>query len=159
MSNYKRNQSHSDGSNRHIYEPVKTVLHGVQGLGFGNIAKNTQRSDELLAYSQNVPQKGRNSEILQYMESTVIQAPNQKDKGVPFQKEGGKWGRNPCSFHQKATSKSTSQRGQEEQEKELEETILPKLQGPKNPKGFHGQNFYGIQGQRGGKNKENNFPK
>ncbi|MBW0525076.1 hypothetical protein O181_064791 [Austropuccinia psidii MF-1] len=68
------------------------------------------------------------------MESTVIQASNQKDQVVPLQKEGGKQGRSPSSFYQQASSQPTSSRREEEQEKGLEETIFPKLQDPKNPK-------------------------
>ncbi|MBW0592415.1 hypothetical protein O181_132130 [Austropuccinia psidii MF-1] len=48
------------------------------------------------------------------MESTIIQTLNQKDQGVPCQKE-------------EAPSQHTSPRGEEEQEKELEKTIFPKL--------------------------------
>ncbi|MBW0504350.1 hypothetical protein O181_044065 [Austropuccinia psidii MF-1] len=50
MSNFNRYKSHSEGSNRHIPEPVKAVLHGVQGQGLGNVATNPPRSDELLEY-------------------------------------------------------------------------------------------------------------
>ncbi|MBW0535675.1 hypothetical protein O181_075390 [Austropuccinia psidii MF-1] len=98
------------------------------------------------------------------MESTVIQASNPKYQGVPLHK-GGKEGRSPSSFYQKASSQPTSPRGEEEQEKELEETIFPKLQDSKNPKRFHrkclqhGQNFDGIQRQRGAKNETTPFPK
>ncbi|MBW0500202.1 hypothetical protein O181_039917 [Austropuccinia psidii MF-1] len=86
------------------------------------------------------------------MESTIIQTSNQKDQGIPCQKEGGNQGRSPSSFYQKAPSQPTSPRREEEQEKELEITILPKLQDSKNPKICHGQclqhgqNLDGIQG-------------
>ncbi|MBW0594216.1 hypothetical protein O181_133931 [Austropuccinia psidii MF-1] len=90
MSNSNRYKSHSGASDRHIHEPVQTVLHGVQGQRLENVASDTPRSDELLAHPQKAPQRGGNSEILQWMESTVIQASNQKDQGVPRQKEGGK---------------------------------------------------------------------
>ncbi|MBW0502830.1 hypothetical protein O181_042545 [Austropuccinia psidii MF-1] len=83
--------------------------------------------------------KGVNSEILQWMESTIIQASNQEDKGIPGQKERGKQGRSPSSFYQQASSQPTSSRREEEQEKELEETSFPKLQDSKNPKICHGQ--------------------
>ncbi|MBW0499790.1 hypothetical protein O181_039505 [Austropuccinia psidii MF-1] len=85
------------------------------------------------------------------MESTIIQASNKKDKGVPRQKEGGKQGRSPSSFYQKSSSQPTSPRREEEQEKEPEETIFPKIQDPNNPKRWHGkclqngQNLDGIQ--------------
>ncbi|MBW0579946.1 hypothetical protein O181_119661 [Austropuccinia psidii MF-1] len=99
------------------------------------------------------------------MESTIIQASNQEDKGIPFQKERVKQGRSPSSFYQQASSQPTSPRREEEQEKGLEETIFPKLQDPKNPKRCHeqclqhGQNLDGIQGQRGTKDEKTSFPK
>ncbi|MBW0479598.1 hypothetical protein O181_019313 [Austropuccinia psidii MF-1] len=99
------------------------------------------------------------------MESTIIQASNQRDKGVPFQKEGDNKGKSPNSFYQQALSQPTSQRRQEEQVKELEEAIFPKLQDPKNPKRCHGQclqhgqNLDGIEGQIATKNETTLFPK
>ncbi|MBW0569846.1 hypothetical protein O181_109561 [Austropuccinia psidii MF-1] len=144
MSDSKRYKSHSEGSNRHLNEPVPTVLHSVQGQRLENVAPNTPRTDELLAHPEKVPQRGGNSEILQWMESTIIQTSNQKDQGVPCKKEGGNQGRS---------------------KKELEKTIFPKLQDPQNPKRCHGQclqhgqNFDGIQRQRGTKNETTPFPK
>ncbi|MBW0516828.1 hypothetical protein O181_056543 [Austropuccinia psidii MF-1] len=44
-----------------------------------------------------------------------------------------------------STSKPTSPRREEEQEKELEETIFSRLQDTKNPKIFHGQCLKHIQ--------------
>ncbi|MBW0521136.1 hypothetical protein O181_060851 [Austropuccinia psidii MF-1] len=93
MSDSNRYKSHSEGSDRHLNEPVQTVLHSAQGEGLGNVATNTPRSDELLAHPQNVPQRGGNSEILQCMEYTMIQTLNQKYQGIPCQKEGGNQGR------------------------------------------------------------------
>ncbi|MBW0591321.1 hypothetical protein O181_131036 [Austropuccinia psidii MF-1] len=116
MSNSNRYKSHSEGSDRHLHEPVQAVLHIVQRQGLVNVALITPRSDELVAHPQNVPHRGGDSGILQWMESTVIQAPNQKDQGVPLQKEGGKQGRSPSSFYPQASSQPTSTRGEEEQE-------------------------------------------
>ncbi|MBW0497871.1 hypothetical protein O181_037586 [Austropuccinia psidii MF-1] len=99
------------------------------------------------------------------MESTIIQTSNQRDQGVPCQKEGGDQGRSPSSFYQQTPSQPTSQRREEEQEKELEEAIFPKLQDSKNPKRCngqcpqHGQSLHGIQGKGGTKNKTTSFPK
>ncbi|MBW0508772.1 hypothetical protein O181_048487 [Austropuccinia psidii MF-1] len=95
MSDSNRYKSHSEGSDKHLHEPVKAVLHSVQGQGLGNFATNTPRSDGLLAHPQKSPQRGGNSEILQWMESTIIQTSNQKDQGIPCQKEGGNQGRSP----------------------------------------------------------------
>ncbi|MBW0592589.1 hypothetical protein O181_132304 [Austropuccinia psidii MF-1] len=137
MSNSNRYKSHSEGSDRHLHEPVQTVLHGVQGQRLGNVSPNTPTSDELLAHPQKVHHRGGDSGILQRMESTVIQASNQKDQGVQLQKEGGKQRRSPSSFYQQASSQPTSPRREEEQEKELEETIFPKIQDSKNLKRCH----------------------
>ncbi|MBW0571824.1 hypothetical protein O181_111539 [Austropuccinia psidii MF-1] len=99
------------------------------------------------------------------MVSTIVQTSNQEDKGIPFQKERGKQGISPSRFYQQASSQPTSPRREEEQEKELEETIFLKLQDPKNPKICHGQclqngqNLDGIHGQRGTKNETTLFPK
>ncbi|MBW0591898.1 hypothetical protein O181_131613 [Austropuccinia psidii MF-1] len=82
-----------------------------------------------------------------------------KIKEYHAKKEGGNQGRSPSSFYQKAP------RREEEQEKELEKTIFPKLQDSKNPKGCHrqclqhGQNLDGIQGQGGTNNETTSFPK
>ncbi|MBW0570082.1 hypothetical protein O181_109797 [Austropuccinia psidii MF-1] len=98
------------------------------------------------------------------MESTIIQTSNQKDQGVPRQKEEGKQGSSPSSFYQQALSQPTSPRREEEQEQELEKTIFPKLQDSKNPKRCHGQclqhgqNLVGIQGQGGAKNETTSSP-
>ncbi|MBW0504963.1 hypothetical protein O181_044678 [Austropuccinia psidii MF-1] len=48
MSHSNRYKSHSEGSNRHLHEPVQAVLHGVQGQELGNVTTNTPRGDELL---------------------------------------------------------------------------------------------------------------
>ncbi|MBW0519309.1 hypothetical protein O181_059024 [Austropuccinia psidii MF-1] len=45
MSDSNRYKSHSEGSDRHLHEPVQTVLHSLQGQGLGNVATNTPRSD------------------------------------------------------------------------------------------------------------------
>ncbi|MBW0533637.1 hypothetical protein O181_073352 [Austropuccinia psidii MF-1] len=71
----------------------------------------------------------------------------------------------PRSFYQQAPSKPTSPRREEEQEKELERAIFPKLQDSKNPKRCHGQclqhgqNLDVIQGKGGTKNEKTSFPK
>ncbi|MBW0497207.1 hypothetical protein O181_036922 [Austropuccinia psidii MF-1] len=73
----------------------------------------------------------KEEEIVRYSNgwSPVSSKPQtKKDKGVPCQKEGGKQGRSPSSFYQQASSQPTSPRREEEQEKELEETVFLKLQ-------------------------------
>ncbi|MBW0473811.1 hypothetical protein O181_013526 [Austropuccinia psidii MF-1] len=86
MSDSNREKSHSEASNRNLYEPAQTVLHSIQGQRLGNVATNPPRSDELQAFPEKIPQRGGNSEILQWMESTIIQASNQGDKGITCQK-------------------------------------------------------------------------
>ncbi|MBW0476487.1 hypothetical protein O181_016202 [Austropuccinia psidii MF-1] len=99
------------------------------------------------------------------MESNIIQTANQQDQRITCPKEGGKQGRIPSSFYQEAPRQPTSPRSEEEQEKELEKTIFPKLQDSKNPKRCHekclqhGQNFDAIQGQGGTNNETTLFPK
>ncbi|MBW0478270.1 hypothetical protein O181_017985 [Austropuccinia psidii MF-1] len=87
MSNSNIDKSHSEASNRYLYEPVQTVLHSVQGQTLGNVATNPPRSDKLLEYPERIPQRGVNSEILQCIQSTIIQASSQEDKIIPCQKE------------------------------------------------------------------------
>ncbi|MBW0568231.1 hypothetical protein O181_107946 [Austropuccinia psidii MF-1] len=58
MINSKGNKSHSEGSDRHLYEPVQELSHNVQGLILGNAAINSQMSYELLAYLKKVQKRG-----------------------------------------------------------------------------------------------------
>ncbi|MBW0468510.1 hypothetical protein O181_008225 [Austropuccinia psidii MF-1] len=55
MINSNRYKSHSEGSNRHLYEPLQAVLGGVQGQGLGNVATNPPRIDELLENPEKLP--------------------------------------------------------------------------------------------------------
>ncbi|MBW0472394.1 hypothetical protein O181_012109 [Austropuccinia psidii MF-1] len=87
LCNSNKYKSHTEGSNRHIHEPVQTVLHHVQGQGLGNFATDPPRRDELLVPPESVPQRGGNSKILKWMESTITQTSNQKGQGVPYQKK------------------------------------------------------------------------
>ncbi|MBW0555584.1 hypothetical protein O181_095299 [Austropuccinia psidii MF-1] len=45
MSNLKINKSYSEGSNRHINEPVQELLHTSQRKGLVNVTPNPPRSD------------------------------------------------------------------------------------------------------------------
>ncbi|MBW0496114.1 hypothetical protein O181_035829 [Austropuccinia psidii MF-1] len=63
MSSSNRYKSHSEGSNRHLYEPIKSVLHGVEGQRLGNFATNPPRSDQLLAYPEKLLKE---EEIVRY---------------------------------------------------------------------------------------------
>ncbi|MBW0470611.1 hypothetical protein O181_010326 [Austropuccinia psidii MF-1] len=95
--------------------------------------------------------------------NTTIQTSNQKDKGLAQQGKGGKQGRSLSSFYQQVSIQPTSPEREEEQGKQLEETIFPKLQDSKNPKGCHrprlqnDQKIDGIKGKRGTKNETTPF--
>ncbi|MBW0513099.1 hypothetical protein O181_052814 [Austropuccinia psidii MF-1] len=143
-----------------ISEPeLELILHSIQRQGLGNVATNPPMSDELLAHPQKIPQRGGNSEILQWMESTIIQTSNQKYEGIPCQKEGENQGRSPSSFYQQAPSQPTSPRREEKQEKELEEAIFQKYKRCHGQCLQHGKNLDGIQGQGGTRNETTLFPK
>ncbi|MBW0511604.1 hypothetical protein O181_051319 [Austropuccinia psidii MF-1] len=90
MSNSNRNQSHSQGSDRHLHKPLQKVLHGVQRKRLGNTATNSPKSNELLEH----PEK-------------VAQIKKMKDL---HKKKEGKKGRSPSSFYQQATSQTSSPR-------------------------------------------------
>ncbi|MBW0538785.1 hypothetical protein O181_078500 [Austropuccinia psidii MF-1] len=124
-----------------------------KGKRKGNIPSGTEATQGSVLSQRQVP------------EIPMISEPElELNKGVPCQKEGGIQGRSPSSFYQKAPSQPTFPR-REEQEKELEKTIFPKLQDSKNPKGCHGKclqyghNLDRIQGQGGTNNETTSFPK
>ncbi|MBW0505988.1 hypothetical protein O181_045703 [Austropuccinia psidii MF-1] len=117
MSSSNRYKSNSEGSDRHLHEPVQAVLHCVQRQGLGNVATNTPRSDEPLAHPQNLPQRGGNSEILQWVESIIMQTSNQKYQGVPRQKEGGNQGRSPIASTSKPQTNTLPQEGKKNKKK------------------------------------------
>ncbi|MBW0559629.1 hypothetical protein O181_099344 [Austropuccinia psidii MF-1] len=161
IGNSNRYKLHSEGSDRPLHQPVQAVLHSVQGQALGKVSTNPPRSEERLEHPEKVPQQRRISEILQWMESIIIQTSNQKDKGLEQKKEG----RSPSSFYQKATSQPTSLRREEEHKKQLEETIFPRLQGSNNTKIFHGkclqhfQKLYEIKGKEGQRMRPPHCPK
>ncbi|MBW0578456.1 hypothetical protein O181_118171 [Austropuccinia psidii MF-1] len=95
MSNSNRYKSHSEGSGRHLHEPVQAVLHSVQRQGLGNVASNTPRSDEVMAHPQKVPHRGGDSGILQFMKSTVIQASKSERSRSTTPKRGRQARRKP----------------------------------------------------------------
>ncbi|MBW0543128.1 hypothetical protein O181_082843 [Austropuccinia psidii MF-1] len=57
VSNSNRYKSHSEGSDRHLHEPVPAVLHDVQGQRWKYVATNSPRSDSLLAHTENFSQE------------------------------------------------------------------------------------------------------
>ncbi|MBW0555834.1 hypothetical protein O181_095549 [Austropuccinia psidii MF-1] len=94
MSNSKKDNSHAEGSNRHIHEPLEGVLRSVQGQRLGNVATNPPSSDEVMTHSQKVPQEGANSKILHLMrEASKEEAPAasiSKPQGSQTPQEGRK---------------------------------------------------------------------
>ena len=131
MSNSDRYKAHSKGSNRHLHEAIQTVLHSVQGQRLGNVASNTPRSDELLAHPEKVPQRGGNSEILQWMESTIIQTSNQKDQGVSCQKEGGNQEEAPVASTSKPQANQLPQEGKKNKKTNWRKPYSPSYRIPK----------------------------
>ncbi|MBW0536582.1 hypothetical protein O181_076297 [Austropuccinia psidii MF-1] len=127
MIDSNRYKSHSEGSTGNFHEPVQAVLHSVQGQILGNVAEDIPRSDELLAH----PQRGGNSEILQWMESTIIQTLNQNDQGIPCQKEGCNQGRSPSSFYQQAPANPLPQEGKNNKKKNWRKPYSPIYRIPK----------------------------
>ncbi|MBW0590460.1 hypothetical protein O181_130175 [Austropuccinia psidii MF-1] len=65
------------------------------------------------------------------MESTIIQTSNQKNQGVPCQKEGGNQGRSPNSFYQQAPSQPTSPEGKNNKKKNWRKPYSPSYSTPK----------------------------
>ncbi|MBW0504471.1 hypothetical protein O181_044186 [Austropuccinia psidii MF-1] len=59
MSNSNRDNSHSEGSNRHLYEKFKEVLDCLQRQILGNVTTNPPRSDKLLEYPEKTSSKRR----------------------------------------------------------------------------------------------------
>ncbi|MBW0464065.1 hypothetical protein O181_003780 [Austropuccinia psidii MF-1] len=86
-SHSNREKSHSEGSDRHLHVSVQTVLHILQGKRLKNAATNPPSSDELLAHPQKAHKGGGNSEIIQWMESTIIQTSYQENKVFAQQNE------------------------------------------------------------------------
>ncbi|MBW0473808.1 hypothetical protein O181_013523 [Austropuccinia psidii MF-1] len=68
-------------------------------------------NDELLAHPKKVPQGGGNSEILQWMESTIIQTSNQENKGISEQKERGNQVEAPVSSTRKPQARKPPKKG------------------------------------------------
>ncbi|MBW0556810.1 hypothetical protein O181_096525 [Austropuccinia psidii MF-1] len=95
------------------------------------LQKNPPRSDELQAHPEKFPQRGGNSEILQLMESTIIQTSDQKYKGMPCQKEGGRQERSPNGCYQQATGQQTSKEGKKKKKKNGRKPYSPGFRIPK----------------------------
>ncbi|MBW0485564.1 hypothetical protein O181_025279 [Austropuccinia psidii MF-1] len=104
---------------------MQAVLHHVQGQGLGNVGTNQPRSYEILENPEEVAQRGGNIEILKWMEYTIIQTSNKKDNGLAQQEKGGKQGRSPSSFYQKASSQPTSQEGKKNKKKNWRKPYSP----------------------------------
>ncbi|MBW0514970.1 hypothetical protein O181_054685 [Austropuccinia psidii MF-1] len=134
MSDSNRYKSHKARSDRHLHEPVQAVIHSVQGQGLRNVATNTPKSDELLKNPQKVPQRGGNSEILQWMESMIIQTSNQKDQGVPCQKEGGNQEEAPVASTSKPQVNPLPQEGKKHKKKNWRKPYSPSYRIPKSQK-------------------------
>ncbi|MBW0521460.1 hypothetical protein O181_061175 [Austropuccinia psidii MF-1] len=115
MPNKKRYKSHSEGSDRHSNDPLKEVLHSLQDIGksFHKSAKEFGTPGT----SWKVPQRGGNSEILQWMESTIIQASNKEDKGLEQKKRGASKGEAPLASTSKPQAIQPPQEGKKNKKK------------------------------------------
>ncbi|MBW0544070.1 hypothetical protein O181_083785 [Austropuccinia psidii MF-1] len=138
MSNLNGDISHSEGSNRHLNEPVQAVLHSVQGKILGNVATNPPSSDELLAYPEKISQRGGNSEILQCMESTIIQASNEGDKGIPCQKKEARK-EAPVASTRNHQANQLPEAGKKKKKKNWRKPYSPSYRIPEIQKRCHGQ--------------------
>ncbi|MBW0472277.1 hypothetical protein O181_011992 [Austropuccinia psidii MF-1] len=67
----------------------------------------------------------------QVLSDRLTETSNQKGKGVPCQKEGGKQGGRPSILYQKASSQPTSPRREEKQEKNCRKPYSPSYRIPK----------------------------
>ncbi|MBW0589276.1 hypothetical protein O181_128991 [Austropuccinia psidii MF-1] len=133
MSNPNRDKSHSERSNRHLYQPVQTVLHSVQGHRLGNVATNPPRSDELLAYPEN---SLKEEVIVRYSNGwNPLSSKPQIKKIQEYhsqEKEASKE-EAPVASTSKPQSTQLPQEGKKKK-KISGGNIFPKLQDPKNPK-------------------------
>ncbi|MBW0571290.1 hypothetical protein O181_111005 [Austropuccinia psidii MF-1] len=109
MSNSNRYKSHSEGSDRHLHEPVQAVLHSVQRQGMRNVASNTPRSDEIMAHPQNVYSNGWNP---------LSSKPQiKKINKYHSKKEGHKQGRSPEASTSKPQASQPLQKGKKKKKK------------------------------------------
>ncbi|MBW0490871.1 hypothetical protein O181_030586 [Austropuccinia psidii MF-1] len=131
MSSSNREKSHSEGSNRHLYEPIQAVLHSVQGQRLGNVSTYPPRSDEILAYSERICQRGGNNEILQWMESTIIQASNQEDKRIHAKKKEASKEEAPLGSTRKPQANQLPQEGKKKKKKNWRKPYSPSYTIPK----------------------------
>ncbi|MBW0582426.1 hypothetical protein O181_122141 [Austropuccinia psidii MF-1] len=131
MSNSNRYKSNSEGSDRHLHEPVQAVLHSVQRQRLGNVASNTPRSDALLAHPQNVPHRGGDSGILQWMESTVIQASKKKIKEFHCKKRESSKEEAPVAYTSKPQANQPPQEGKKNKKNKWRKAYSPSYRIPK----------------------------
>ncbi|MBW0571934.1 hypothetical protein O181_111649, partial [Austropuccinia psidii MF-1] len=102
---------------KYLHEPVQAVLHSVQGQGLGNVSTNTPRSDELLTHPQKFPQRGGNSEILQWRECTIIQTSDQKIKKYHAKKKEETKEEDPVASTRKPQANPLPQEGKKNNKK------------------------------------------
>ncbi|MBW0488797.1 hypothetical protein O181_028512 [Austropuccinia psidii MF-1] len=96
-----------------------------------NAATNPPRINELLAHLEKIPQRGGNSELLQWIESTIIQTSNQENKGTEQQKERGKKGRPPVASNSKPQTNQPPQEGKKNKKKKHRKPYSPSYRIPR----------------------------
>ncbi|MBW0590782.1 hypothetical protein O181_130497 [Austropuccinia psidii MF-1] len=88
MSDANRYKSHLEGSDRHLNEPVKTVLHSLEGQGLRNVATTTLRSDQRPEHPQKIKEYHANKREETKEKSPV--ASTSKPQANPLPQEGKK---------------------------------------------------------------------
>ncbi|MBW0583374.1 hypothetical protein O181_123089 [Austropuccinia psidii MF-1] len=134
MSNSNRYKSHSEGSDRHLHEPVQAVLHSVQRQGLGNVASNTARSDELLAHPENVPHRGGDSGILQWMDPLSSKPQIKKIKEYHSKKREASREEDPVASTSKPQANQPPQEGKKNKKKNWRNQYSPSYRIPKSKK-------------------------
>ncbi|MBW0501710.1 hypothetical protein O181_041425 [Austropuccinia psidii MF-1] len=149
MINSNRDKSHSEGSNRHLYEPVESVLHSVQGKRLGNVATNPPTSDELLAYPEKLLKE---EEIVRYSNgwNPLSSKPQIKNiKEYDSKKKEASTEEAPVASTSRPQANQLPQEGKNKK-KYWRKPYSPSYRIPKIQKRFHeqclqhGQNLYGI---------------
>ncbi|MBW0509815.1 hypothetical protein O181_049530 [Austropuccinia psidii MF-1] len=110
---------------------IQRVLHSVQGQRLGNVATNPPKSDELLAHPERIPQRGGNHEILQWMESTIIQPQIKNIKEYHAKKREASKEEAPVDSTSKPQANQLPQEGENKKKKNWRKTCSPSYRIPK----------------------------
>ncbi|MBW0498758.1 hypothetical protein O181_038473 [Austropuccinia psidii MF-1] len=92
---------------------------------------NSNRSDEILAHPEKVPQRGGNSEIIQWMEYTIIQTSNQKIKDYHAKKSDESKEEAPVASTRKSQASQPPQEGKKNKKKNWRKPYFPSYRIPR----------------------------